>query len=255
MEDSSWKYSKLVLLIFSQDENIIEDIIKKWIDNGLCEKEVDYDNDHNKQLPNNKKARSFYVDNTRLKEKNHIAYTFFKTILFLKPRFYIIGSTLYLFNNENLGVKTTMLKNDKLLDFYKKDIYDKRDVLFSKRSYPCARNILSGSKLSLIKIPIGVRFKILSLFHKLFVKSSFEVLGLMKKYPHFVKNNNSGKNIDIKTCYLVVNEFYKIYKNQLENINNECDKGIINLGVYESEKKTIKIILSAFINNINSNIK
>lgn len=250
MEDSTNQYCKLIILIFMQDDNELEKIIKTWIENGLCEKEIRKD----EILFKNKKVRPFYIDNIYLFEKKHIAYTFFKNVLLMKPQFYVIGSTFYLFNNENFGVKTCYLKSSEILDFIRDEIYGKKDKIFSKQMYPFGQNILSGTNISITKIPIYFRLKLLMLFHKSFIKSMFQSLKLIKKYPKMIKKHNTNKPISRTTYSKILVQFYSEYKEKLTTILNECENGGLDLGIYETEKRIIKIILKSFINNINTTI-
>jgi hypothetical protein len=90
----------------------------------------------------------------------------------LEPELSIVGSTINLFKDEKFGIQVFNL-NKTGLEIYK-NIYNRRDNIFDKRSYTFGQSILCGVNCDGLKIPIAVKFSILTAFHCLFLKALIE---------------------------------------------------------------------------------
>ena len=140
--------------------NILNNIWLKFRWNKL---EINCDSKKIEKLFKNK---PFEIPDELIIEENDVIFDFLLQMITLKPKFKILTTTIYLFENDSFYIPITYL-GKKELDAYILIINLKKN-LFKKIEYPNCQNIYSNSNLTLTKISFEKRFQICMEAHLIF---------------------------------------------------------------------------------------
>jgi len=240
-------YANFLKSFFEKSRSVyLNEIILHWISNGIEKSKIskEYEgNDDSKK----KKTQTLTVDRSMIVDKNRLEYSFFKKILLLKPDFYIVGSTIHLFNDNVFGIEMSKLNNEQL-EIYR-ILYEKRDLIFKRKKYFFGQPILDEPNITLTKIPSIIKFNILISFHILFIKTLVRIISDGSTKNQIDKLNCIGLSKK-KIHFLSTIKFLENYKTSLLKIKNE----IIGMQINRSEVVEYCNILSIFIEKIESYI-
>jgi len=267
-EDYSTRiYLKLLFSIFNMPDKRIKDMFDSWSERGICPKRVDdetmikifsnkiVDDDKNimtnvsidptkkKPFKKTKKNKRFQINDINFVDKDHVAYYFIKSILLLKPNLHVIGTTLYMFKDDTLGIRLYLLNKHGLSLF--EELYENRRLVFESIDYTFCYNVMYGTHLKISTIPFSIRMRILIIFHFYFIENAFLIMLFFKKNPEILET----ENFDVEHIDMVLIDYMRKYMNQLTRVILEVSQDELLLGIYESEKQDIINSLKLFVDS------
>lgn len=249
-------YIKLLISIFFYSEERLQKIMVDWIESGLCKQHLveDDENEKSKSSSGNnksKKKRKFFTNQINLQYNEHVAYTFFKAIILLKPDLSIIGTDIHLFSNTDISIRLHHLMGSSMKYFW--DIYENRKKIFNNQIYPFGNHVLSNAHLSINTIDIKIRLKLMIIFHRLFMKQSKKSFRVF--LDEKMKENENCNITDPDECLPIFSRYLERYSEEIMKLVVELNDKKLKLGIYEKEKEIIERILFSFISNIRKSMK
>ena len=223
-----------------------------WIESGLCKQHlVDKEGENMETLGNNKskKKKKFFTYKINLEYNEHVAYTFFKAIILLKPELSIIGSDIHLFSNSDISIRLHHLMDSSRYYFW--EIYKNRKKIFNNPIYPFGNHILSNAHININIIDIKIRQKLMITFHKFFMNES------KKSFVKYLKEKREmgNGNVNPKDDLLIYSKYLEKYSEEIMKLIVNLNDRKLKLGIYEKEKESIEKLLIAFNSNIRKSMK